>query len=299
MCTKVMFYKIYGLIVKSSIELTNCIKLDNSYNEDIIIKEGKVPNFAKEYEYTNKYMYFSIRNVAKYYISDGKVIIVEKDEKSNSANVLSYLIGSALGMAMIQRAIIPLHGGAVLVDGKRICILGKSGMGKSSLVMGLVEDGNKLIADDVSSIKVKDNSIYLCTAYPSQKICSDTAKIFGYDTRKLQLLNEDRQKYLLARNKDFCFEDGIINVLFELNEYDGKLVKIEEVKGKEKLMVVFRNIYRGLVFDYIDMKPEFIRNCLSIVKSVQVYRLFRPKNSFCVDEQIKNIYQILEVSHDK
>ena len=54
-----------------------------------------------------------------------------------------------------------LHASSIDIDGKGVVIIGKSGSGKSNLAIKLISMGAKLISDDQTYFKLKDNKIII------------------------------------------------------------------------------------------------------------------------------------------
>ena len=54
-----------------------------------------------------------------------------------------------------------MHATSVDIDGKGVVILGKSGTGKSNLAVKLISMGAKLISDDQTKFKLKENTIII------------------------------------------------------------------------------------------------------------------------------------------
>ena len=54
-----------------------------------------------------------------------------------------------------------IHASSVDINGKGVVILGKSGAGKSNLAIKLISMGAKLISDDQTHFKLKENKIII------------------------------------------------------------------------------------------------------------------------------------------
>ena len=54
-----------------------------------------------------------------------------------------------------------IHASSVDIDGKGVVILGKSGAGKSNLAIKLISMGAKLISDDQTHFRLKENKIII------------------------------------------------------------------------------------------------------------------------------------------
>ena len=53
---------------------------------------------------------------------------------------------------MNQRGLLTIHGSAVEINGRGICIAGASGAGKSTTALGLRRRGHRLLVDDMSIV---------------------------------------------------------------------------------------------------------------------------------------------------
>ena len=69
------------------------------------------------------------------------------------ANIRLYLLGSAMGVLLHQRGLLPLHANAVEIDGKAFAFMGASGSGKSTLAAWFHDHGYRIIADDVCAVR--------------------------------------------------------------------------------------------------------------------------------------------------
>ena len=70
---------------------------------------------------------------------------------------------------MIQRDIVAIHGGTIVIDNKAIILTGNRGAGKSTLTTGLRLKGYPFISDDVAAIEIKDSIPMVKHGFPYQK----------------------------------------------------------------------------------------------------------------------------------
>tara|TARA_B100000900_G_C20184601_1_gene555335 strand:+ start:25 stop:498 length:474 start_codon:yes stop_codon:yes gene_type:complete len=120
-----------------------------------------------------------------------------------------------------------LHASSIDIDGKGVVILGKSGSGKSNLAIKLISMGAKLISDDQTYFKLKDNKVIISKP--------DTTPNF-IEARGIGLIKAP----LVMSAKLFCFVN-ITNI--EL-----KRLPYEEIKycfGKKIKMVEFNPNYNN------------------------------------------------------
>lgn len=305
---KVYLYKIYGLTVKSDMEFSEAIEIDEDVNIDVTINIGKIPSHINRYieegrisNYTIDETWFYIKNVGKYYIHSGNTIVVEPMLNSSTMSLKAYILGSSLGFLMIQRNIIAIHGGSININGKSIIITGDSGAGKSTLTTFLREEGYGFISDDISSLSVsyyKLNDKNTCNvtvqpAYPQQKLCRDTMLNFNYSLSKYRMVDEDREKFIIPLRESFVNKPIALRAIVELQTYDGDDVVINEVIGAEKIKIFMKNIYRSWVFEYYNIPKEYFKLCLDTIKNISVYIIKRPRDKFTVEYQKDKILEIM------
>lgn len=74
------------------------------------------------------------------------------------------------------RGLVPLHAGAVAVDGRAVLVAGPAGAGKSTLTAGLVDHGARFIADDLVVLSVAAGRITVAPGRPTIRLHPDTAR---------------------------------------------------------------------------------------------------------------------------
>src|ERR1051326_5802046 len=91
-------------------------------------------------------------------MTDGREIAFEPEAGKSDEDLRIFLLSSALGALLHQRAGLILHAAAVAVEGEAILFCGPSGAGKSTLVAALARAGYPLISDDVCVIESDESS---------------------------------------------------------------------------------------------------------------------------------------------
>ena len=294
---KKWFYKVYGLIVESDIEIPELLSIDNNENKidikitkDTIPKEviEKIPSYSW-FKYDVNSMVFTVKNIGSFYIYDGKNIVVQPSENADNQGIKTFILGTSFGMILLQRNKVAIHGGAILIGENAIILTGQSGAGKSTLTNAFRQYKYPFMADDVcSTIKFQDE-IFIEPAYPQQKICRDAMEKMGYRIDDFKLIDEDRGKYVIPTHESFVKEKRKLQAVFEIQPYDGEEVKIEEVSGGEKMKTILRNIYRIEIISPHGIPPAYFKKVINIAKNTLVFRIKRPRGQFSVDRQIELI----------
>ena len=299
------YYKVYGLDVKSEIKIDEFVPTENSNYENAVsikysimsedikesIKNNKKANFSKEE------VWFYIDNVATYRVTNGNLIEFEPCENADPYLLRVFLMCSCLGFIMIQRDIVAIHGGTIVIDNKAIILTGNRGAGKSTLTTGLRLKGYPFISDDVAAIEIKDNIPMVKHGFPYQKLCSSAMDKLGYDKENyFSFMSDTEIKYLVNAHDDFIYEDTRLFALCELSVGDVEDVQIEEIKGSEKLNKLIANRYRvEFVQAMGGISPIAFKILLQIAKNIKFYKIIRPNGQFTVDKQIELLEEKIKI----
>ena len=291
-------YYVYGLKIKSEIEIEEFVKLDNINDEDVVsisygimsdeIKEGI--REGKRIELKDNKIWFHINDIATYCVSNGNKVEVELCDNSDMKLMKIYVMCSCLGFIMLQKKMVAIHGGVIEIDNKAVIFTGDRGAGKSTLTTALREKGYKFISDDVAGIKI-DKVPYVMPGFPYQKLCESAMDKFGYDKEKNTSFMSDKEvKYVVPALDEFVYEGRELVSIVKLTVGDVEEVTIEELRGSEKLNNIIENIYRGEYIKHLGkMDPIYFKQCVDIAKNINFYVVTRPKDKFTVDKQIELI----------
>jgi len=170
-------------------------------------------------------------------------------------------------------------------------LAGSSGVGKSTLALGLLEKGCEYLADDIAMVNPKGD-LMLQPAFPQQKVCRNIAEKMGTD--ELLYINEKKDKFAYYNTKDFCDVPRRLTTMFMLNKYDGDKVLVEEVTGVEKLNSILLNLFLLDAYKAMDFTLEEKARCLELAGKITIYRISRPVGKDTVQEIRDTIIQLVQ-----
>ena len=143
-------YKVYGLSVRSELELPELHDDEQPGDADVDIRVGTVPPADEDgLSLGPDGAVLRINGIATYLMRAGREIIVHSSPGASDRNVRLYLLGSAMGILLHQKGLLPLHANAIEIDGRAVAFMGETGAGKSTLAAWLHDAGHRVIADDV------------------------------------------------------------------------------------------------------------------------------------------------------
>lgn len=137
----------------------------------------------------------TVEDIGQFRITGGDRIAWHREHPGVSdQDICTFLLGSAVGALLIQRGLLVLHGNALEKDGRAVVCMGHSGAGKSTLAYALIQQGWRLLADDL--VALSPDGLVL-PGIPRIKLWHDAAKAFGLDPSQLPPIRQGLHKYLL------------------------------------------------------------------------------------------------------
>jgi hypothetical protein len=138
----------------------------------------------------------TVEGIGQFRIHDGvRIAWHRQGEEVSDQDLRTFLLGSAVGALLIQQGMLVLHGNALEKGGRAIVCLGYSGAGKSTLAYALMQQGWRLLADDLVAITPEG---LVLPGIPRIKLWHDAATAFGLDPASLTPICQGMQKYVLT-----------------------------------------------------------------------------------------------------
>ena len=291
-------YKIFGFIVESTFPF---LDMPESEGKSVVsISYGTVPqNLADSkvkglrYEANANEFLLKVDNVGRYYVAYGNTVIIAPEDGACEAEIMLFLMGSAMGALLFQRNFLPLHGSAVIVgDGDYGAIfLGLSGVGKSTLAGALQKKGYPLLADDICAISIGDDGkALIIPGFPRLKLWADTLAHFAEDRHKLNRVRKDEgfEKYFYPA-QNFSAEPIAVGSVFILRSHNREEFEISSLNGGAKIDPLLNNTFRTNFLKGIGSKQEHFKQCAAVAGQSRMYRITRPQKGFRLKELISEI----------
>jgi len=293
----VYVYSAFGLAISSELPLPELNSLDlPGDNIDVSIKladftETKVLlNQEKGFTVHQDEVAFEVPNTALFSIRNGSEIIVVPLKEFDKDRVRLYILGTCMGVLLMQKRILPLHGSAVAVDGKAYAIVGNSGAGKSTLASAFIQEGYKLISDDVIPVTFsQDNVPLIQPSYPQQKLWEESLANFGMDKGKYEPLFERETKYSVPVKASFYNESLPLAGIFELVKGTSESVEIRKADGLEGFRILHHHTFRGSLVQRLGLKKWHFEYSSTILRNVPAFQLIRPVLRFTPYELVAKV----------
>ncbi|WP_199619215.1 phosphoenolpyruvate carboxykinase (ATP) [Paenibacillus alkalitolerans] len=287
-------YTAFGLGIASELSLPELPQAaGQAFEADLEIIAGELSGVWEEYgspddyyAFTDNQILFHAPGIAIYSIRDGKQIIVSPVAGAEQKLIRLYLLGTCMGAILIQRKTLPLHGSAVVINGKAYAFVGDSGAGKSTLAAAFLHSGFPLLSDDVIAVSFgRDGKIPLIVpSYPQQKLWEESIVRLGMATDHYDPFYAS--KYAVPVSSKFCRETVPLAGIFELAKADRDQPEIECCQGLERLPILRMHTYRNFMIPHTAGERWHFSTVTKIVSHASIYKLRRPSAGFSVHELV-------------
>ncbi|MEO7820590.1 MAG: hypothetical protein ABIR51_03650 [Sphingomicrobium sp.] len=288
-------YRLFGLTVHSALELPELQPALPADAPDLVIELGEVamPDASDQApQPIDGGSAIRVEGVARYAIRDGSRITVDPTAGAAARNVRLYLLGSAMGMLLHQRGILPLHANAVEVDGRAFAFMGASGAGKSTLAAWFHDRGFGIISDDVCAIRFDPSGHPMTGAgLPRLRLWREAIERSGRDPADFPRSysgDETYDKYDVAVAPHLAGRQEIEVAAVYLMRV-AAAPAISRLAGVATVEALFANTYRGAYVADSDQQRTHWQACVDLADRVPVFALDRVPGFARLDEEIDSI----------
>lgn len=235
-----------------------------------------------------------VPDVGIFKVTDGSTISVSPYEGTKDDQIRLYLLGTCMGVVLLQRKILPVHGSCIAIHGKAYAIVGDSGAGKSTLASAFVKRGYQLLTDDIIAVKQsKENIPIVIPSYPQQKLWQESLDQFGMQSNHYKPIFNRMTKFVVPINEYFHDEPLPLAGIFELNKTEKSEIKIHPVQQLERFPILYYNTYRNFMVGHFGLLEWHFKFSAKMVNHLEFHRISRPESRFTADELVNHILKIV------
>lgn len=265
---------------------------------DVVISKRSLENLWHQMKSDHEYTAFGegivllrIPGTAIFGMEDGNMIWVSPYPQADENKIRLYLLGSCMGVILMQRRILPLHGSALAIEGRAYAIVGASGAGKSTLSSYLLQHGHGLLSDDLIAVfESEQESPVVMPAYPQQKIWQESMQLLGKSTAGLQPLFERETKFAVPVASQFCDKSMPLAGIFELVK-GSEDAAIAPLEGLERFHALLRHTFRGFLLQPLGLLEWHFRTISKFSGHLDMYRISRPIDKDSLEELHRFVHQ--------
>lgn len=274
-------YSVFGLRLRSELALPELLEAYGSSRPQVTVRIGKAPEppaAGAGPHPVDGGLLLVIPQVARYFVRDGSEIVVEPEPGVPDANVRLFLLGSAMGVLLHQRGLLPLHANAVEVGGRAFAFMGKSGAGKSTLAAWFHDHGFRIVADDVCVVGFDDGGgPQVRPGISRLRLWREALDATGRDVAAYQrsFFGDDApDKYDVPLSRP-CSTDAPIPLAAVYLLERSETLSIEPLTGIAAAEAVFANTYRGAFVPKAGTSHDHWSACVQLVRGTPIFRAGR------------------------
>lgn len=275
-------YSVFGLRVESEIPIPELFPANRAEGAaDVTIRLGSNPLAETMptgvHDVTGGAL-LKVEDVGSYLVTGGNRIIVDPQAAVPAQNLRLYLLGSAFGILLHQRGLLPLHANAIEIDGRAFAFMGESGAGKSTLAAWFHDRGHRIIADDVCVIRFDDGGRPLAIpGLPRLRLWREILEATGRDAESYPRSFEHAdqpEKYDVPVAHSLTASQPIELAAIYLLARDGEF-RIDPLTGVAAAEGVFANTYRGGYLQSVGCPVNHWESSVRLVRRVSVFSAAR------------------------
>lgn len=278
-------YNCFNLEIDSVIPLPRLITGDRSKPRDLLIeyldKDRLTP--AQEANST-KELFLQIPDVADFIIRDGQSVLVKPLENTKIETLQIFLLGSVLGAVLQQRGMLTIHANAILGKNGVVAFAADSGCGKSTLSALALQNGLRILSDDLLAINFSKNqseAAKCLPGYPWIKLWQKSLDLLNLKQTNLPLMHPDSDKYYYPLKNQFCTTPKPLHAIYILN-LDASF-PLQKLSGAAALLALNKQIYRQHFYSEMHLLPQLFQQLSLLSQKIAVYEIARPTLSGFAD----------------
>ena len=271
-------YQLFGLAVRSDILIPELPVGKANGEADVAIHSGRCEDGSR----------IRIAGIADFNVADGKTIWVSPAPGVSPRNVRLYLLGSAMGLLLHQRGLLPLHANAVDIDGQAIAFMGPSGSGKSTLAAWFHDRGYVVVADDVCVVHFAgEGAPFVHPGLPRLRLWKEALEASGRDAAHFSRSyagDDSWDKFDVPLDRTSAPEGSKpLAAIYLLDS--GAESRIDPLGGIEAAEALFANTYRGRFVTQAGEPKLHWEACVRLVHSTPIFRAVRRWGLGLLDEE--------------
>nr|WP_058308588.1 aldolase [Gracilibacillus massiliensis] len=293
-------YHAFGLNIVSDLLLPELIVMNTLEGVDVTIEIKEMDKWDELAETTSHFVVkegsvlFHVPDTAVYLIEHGTKITISPLDETKQDNIRLYLLGTCMGVLLMQRRTIPLHGSAVEIAGKAYAFVGNSGAGKSTLASAFMERGYRLLSDDVIPIVFSDKEKpIVIPSYPHQKLWTQTLDHFGRGTSNLKPIIFRDAKFAVPVMDSFQPKPLPLAGVFELTKTASDQISISPVLQLHQFYLLYQHTYRNFLIQRFDLMDWHFQTVTKIAQNIELFQIERPITRFTAEELTDVILTII------
>lgn len=217
---------------------------------------------------------------------NGDTLLYQPMDGADDVSVQLFLMGSGLGALLMQRNLLVIHGNAFEIGGSCVMCMGPSGIGKSTTAAGLMQRGYRVMSDDICAINAAGQIV---PGMPHIKLWQSAADALGVETRALDRVRPETDKYGLPLEGAFCEDHAPVTRIYLLTTHEADTIVCKRLSAHDKFSALRDNTYRLPFVEGLGLGAVHFQQLVTLSQTVTVTRVSRPAQGFHLDALLDSL----------
>jgi hypothetical protein len=296
--TVIYSYVVFNIILQSELSLPWLPKFDAAINEKnrVTIMFGAVSaqgianplQTGLYFQATKQLFWLSIPSVARFLITEGNKIIIDPVSSVDENSLRAFVLESCLGVLLLQRNVLLLHGGAIKRKNESIAFLSAPGTGLSTLMAALLKRGYSLLTDKICAI---DTFGCALAGTGCVELRRHVADAIGFKPETLTQIRPGINKWRVLAGRQHCLAPTPIKAIYVLNFHPQQTAQFVKINDVQKIHYLQQSLYKLHHFPQLVQAKDYLQQCTSLSKQVEMISLTRQSVEYPLDQLVHVIEQ--------
>jgi len=230
----------------------------------------------------------NIPEAGRFLVRNGSEILVDPSPAASDRNVRLFLLGSAFGVLLHQRQVLPLHANALVFSGRAVAFLGASGAGKSTMAAWFHDRGYPILTDDVCAVSMEAGLPIVQPGIPRLRLWRDALEASGRTAEHFERSFDEDDKYNVPTRLEAWSDPLPLGAIYHLEASDQNppAPSIERLTGLEAADRLIANTYRGGYLAELGGIAHHFTTCADLAGRIPIFSVRRQWGLEHYEEQL-------------
>ena len=232
----------------------------------------------------------TVDRIARYLVTNGRDIVIDRHPAATDADVLLYLLGSAMGALFHQRDDLVLHGSAIDIGRSAVGFLGTSGAGKSTLAAAFRQRGYPVLTDDLCVVRsTGDGALHAQPGLAQMKLWDDALERLAIPAASLARVGAGLDKRAVPVDTGFSQRALPLSRLYVLGSRDADAIELTPLEGSQRFMALMDHTFRSSYLAGLGVRASHFRRVVATAQATPVIAVRRPESSSSVGQLVARL----------
>ena len=231
-----------------------------------------------------------VLDLLRFRIENGTHILIEEMRPVTEDEIRVFLLGVLMSTLLRQRGLLVLHASGLARDGRAIGFVGDSGWGKSTLAGYFVQQGYRLVNDDVLAVDLGASPVHILPGFPQIKLRPEAEQWLGQAYDSLPQLHENSIKRITAPVAQFQEADLPLAALYVIEGAGREETRVVPLKPADAVIELVRHTRMTNIMRAPAVQARHLAQCGQLVRSVPV-RLLERKRDLSALDRIREVVE--------